>query len=406
MEQILGFAARVESLARRPGAWVVIGLVLALHCANVSSRRMGDFTLYHRAASRLVAGEEIYPLADRHRYLYGPALTFLFVPLAMLPLGLAKVAWYAINVAVTVSAFRLVAELVFDGQRAPPGFFVLLFLASLRFIDNNLGHGQINLLLFWWIVAAYALASRRRFTLAGLALGAAIVTKVFPAILLAGLAVRREWRFAGAATAAVALLLVAPVLWWGSGYPDVVAQWLAALRDQVGHYEMGNKANQSIAAFAYRLFRPHPLGEPVVVLPPLAVAAVAWSIHALFWSALVWTTRRADAEEKRRPHGPGARDLSLYLLYATVATPYSWKYYFVDLILPLGVALRGLWSPERRRAAAVVVLVVVLNLLPGFRLFGKPSALLFQLYSFHFLSAVALFAAIASERPRLHNSES
>jgi hypothetical protein len=157
---------------------------------------------------------------------------------------------------------------------------------------------------------------------------------------------------------------------------------------------MGNKINQSIAAFAYRLSRPHPGGAPVVELPEPAAEAIAMLLHAQFLILLTLLSLRLAASRTKEPAGPNGDELSLYLLYSTVAAPYSWKYYFVNLIFPLGAAAARLWTVERRDFSRGLIAVFVLNLLPGLELLGKRLATLFQLWSFHFLAVVVLFALL------------
>src|SRR6185503_16354605 len=183
---------------------------------------------------RLVAGESIYRLDDPHRYLYAPVLTFLFVPLAPLPAIPAGIVWYAFNVWLMVASLVLAERLVYAGERAPPGFRVLLFLLILRFFDNNLGHGQINLFLLWLILVAYDAAGRGREGRAGFALAGAIFTKFFPLVLLLHLALTRRWKFLLATLAALVILLAAPALWWGDTYGDLLGKWIDVLRDQAG----------------------------------------------------------------------------------------------------------------------------------------------------------------------------
>jgi len=92
-------------------------------------------------------------------------------------------------------------------------------------------------------------------------------------------------------------------------------------------------------------------------------------------------------------------ELSLYLLYSTVAAPYSWKYYFVNLIFPLGAAVPRLWA-GRRDFEIGLWAVFLLNLLAGLELLGRRLSTLFQFWSFHFLAATVLFVLIARERSR------
>ena len=356
---------------------------------------MGDFKVYQRAAKRAVAGEAIYRLEDPHRYLYAPVVTFLFLPLAVLPTVAGRILWFSLNVVLVVSIFRSTAKLLFHEGRAPPGFFALVLLLSLRFIDNNLGHGQLNILLLWLVLRAYVEASRARYGLAGLALAAAIEAKIVPVILLLQIVLRRQWRFAACTVAGLIALTAIPVVWWGSDYPQVLRDWTSVVADQAGHYEMGNKINQSISAFTYRLFRPYPDGRPLVVLEEPFVDALTIAVHAAFLLPLVWLSLRLTGARHQEPAGPKGDELALYLLYSTVAAPYSWKYYFANLVFPFGVAVARLPTGERRFMENGLYVVFVLNLLAGLEILGKRLSTLFQLWSFHFLAVALLFALIS-----------
>ena len=393
--RLIDLAARLEALARSRRIQAVVLLILVAYGVNHVRRGMGDFKVYRQAASRAVAGESMYRLNDPHRYLYAPVVTFLFFPLALLPVLAGKILWFAANVWMRVSIFRSTAVLILPGGRAPPGLHLLVLALSLRFLDNNIGHGQINIFLLWLVLEAYVLAGRGLFTLAGLALAAAIATKIFPGILMLQLVLRRQWRFAFATIAGFALLMAVPLLWWGGSYPQLLRDWVAVVADQAGHYELGNKINQSISAFVYRLFRPYPGGVPLVELPPAVVVAMTLAIHAAFLAPLVRLSLRLGAAPQ--PQGPGGDELALYLLYSTVLSPYSWKYYFVNLVFPLAAAVRRLWMDHRRSFEMGLWAVFFLNLLPGLELVGKRLATVLQFGSFHFLAVVVLFALLARE---------
>ena len=386
----MAVAAAAERRARTPAGLAVLAFALLVYGTIVSARKMGDYDVYHRAASRLVAGETVYELGDPHRYLYAPPFVFLFVPLVPVPILAGKLVWFLVNLALAVRVVRLSFRFARFAGRAPPGALVLLLALTLRFLDNNVAHGQMNLVLLWLVLEAYAAAGRERFGIAGLALAGAILTKLFPAVLLLQLALRRQWRFLLATVVGLAVVLAAPVLWWKHEYPAVLASWSAIVIDQAGHYELGNKINQSISAFAYRAFRPYPYGTPFVELPPAAVHAIVALLHAAFLLPLLRLSRRAARRGGEPPEGRGGAELGAWLLYATVLLPYSWKYYFVDLIPACAVVLRRLWSPRPSPYAWGLGVVFVLNLVAGLRLLGKPVALLFQLWSFHFLAVAVL----------------
>jgi len=395
--RLLEVAARAEALARTRWLRAALVLLITLYAVLHVSRGMGDFKTYQRAAKRAVAGEPIYRLEDPHRYLYAPVVTFLFFPLAVLPTWAGKALWLALNAVLLVSIFRITARLLFRDGRAPPGLQALVLLLSFRFIDNNLGHGQLNIVLLWLVLYAYEETSRSRHALAGLALAAAIAAKIVPAVFFMEILLRRRWQFLAWTIAAFVALMVIPAAWWGAAYPQVFRDWLAVVADQAGHYDMANKINQSISAFVYRLFRPYPEGSPAVVLSEEAVTAVTVLIHAAFIGSLLSiSVRNARAGKVDWVSGD---ELSLYLLYSTVAAPYSWKYYFVNLIFPLGATVTRLWA-GRRDFEIGLWAVFLLNLLAGLELLGRRLSTLFQFWSFHFLAATVLFVLIARERSR------
>jgi alpha-1,2-mannosyltransferase len=393
--RLLTWVARAEALLRLRRVWLVLALLLVVYAARHVTRSMGDFKVYHRAAKRAVSGQTIYRLEDPHRYLYAPIVTFAFFPLAVLPSFAGKILWFLVNIAVIISILQSTAALLFRDGRAPPGFHLLVVLLSFRFIDNNLGHGQLNLVLLWLVLRAYRYASIGKYGLAGLALAAAIAAKIVPVVLLVQVLLRRQWRFALWTALGFAVLMLIPALWWGGAYPQLLRDWVTVLVDQAGHYKMDNKINQSIAAFTYRLFQPYPEGSPLIELSPNAVGAITWLLHGIFLVPLVLLSFRLAALRRPEPQGPNGDELSLYLLYSTVAAPYSWKYYFANLIFPLAGAARRLWGPERDKFAAGLGVVFALNLLAGLELLGKRLSTTFQLWSFHFLAVVVLFVLLA-----------
>ena len=122
-------------------------------------------------------------------------------------------------------------------------------------------------------------------------------------------------------------------------------------------------------------------------------------IHAAFIASLVSLSVRNARGSAGTVNWVSGDELSLYLLYSTVASPYSWKYYFVNLIFPLGAAVTRLWAGRRDFEIGLWV-VFLLNLLAGLELLGKPLSTLFQFWSFHFLAATVLFVLLARERSR------
>ncbi len=388
------WAARGEELARRRPIAIVLALLVVLYGARWAGKKMGDFEVYHRAAKRAVAGETTYRLSDPHRYLYAPIVTFLFFPIAVLPKTLGKVLWLALNFAAVASVLKTSGELVYRGTRAPPGFYVLLFLLTGRFVDNNVGHGQINLLLIWLVLQAYAQADRRHYARAGFALAAAISAKIVPVVFLGQMVLARRFRFAAWTVGAFAVLMTIPVVWWGGDYPAVLRDWVAVVVDQAGHYDVGNKINQSISAFSHRVFA---LGEGE---PSSGAIALTAALHATFLAALAATSLRVARAGAAASPLLRCDELALWLLYSTFAAPYSWKYYYANLAFPFAVALARLWTDRWRRFAIVLGVVLALNTIAGIELPGESAEAMLDACSLHFVGAALLFVLLEREVAR------
>jgi len=394
LDRFLRLAAKIETLLSRGPGLAILVLGLTVHAVALAIRRMGDFELYVEAARRLLAGGTVYSLDDPHRYLYAPLATFLFVPFAWLSEIPAKLGWTALTLAMVAVALRLSKALAVPEGRWFAGATLIVLAIAGRYIDNHLGHAQVNIILFVLVLAAYRLAARGRAVLAGFLLATAIVTKLYPAVLLVQLFFRREWRFLFATVAGSAVVMLAPALWWQEGYDEVVLGWIAVVVDQMGHYELGNKINQSIAAFVYRLFYPHPGGSPLFVLAPTTIAALTVVVHLAFLVPIAVLSARRARQTELPAAGDCADELALYLLYATVAAPYSWKHYYVTLLLPLAALVWRLRADDRRAVAIVLGFTFLASVLPGSGIFGKHGDLFLQLNSTHFLSVVVLFGAL------------
>lgn len=148
-------------------------------------------------------------------YQYPPQ--FLLLPRAALALTwdveVVRVVWFALQASLFVAVAAALA--LFVGGRAGRTALWLLpaVLASFPVL-HNLQFGQMHLPAVAVAVAAVLAVERRRPATGGALLALAILTKVFPAVLLPWLAVRRQWKAlaACAATGAVVSLLALAVL--------------------------------------------------------------------------------------------------------------------------------------------------------------------------------------------------
>lgn len=213
-----------------------------------------------------------------------PWATLLAVPLALFSFETARLVWCL-----------LCALAVWGGwQLARTDLMSCLVTAPIWCIALVLGTHEPVLFL---LIAAALLLLIRAPVIAGACLALCIALKAYPAVLLIGVLLGRQWRCLTAAIVGTAALTLFAELILGFG---VTAQWLGVVAHSTAGY-VDSPHNSSLVRLVYAVF-------PV---RPMAIAAVLAAI-------LIWPQLR-----HRRPEDPIRPMVPVMLL----ASPISWRHY-------------------------------------------------------------------------------
>jgi hypothetical protein len=186
---------------------LVVGVGISQLVLSLGDWHLRDAGAYWDAASRIRAGDPLYPpLADTEAsdvYRYAPWFAYAWVPLTFLPRDAAMVVWSAILVMASAAALLPLAR---DRAWLPVAFFAPILVGITAI-------GNVQPL----IVAALVLGITRRSGPLWIALAASL--KIVPILLAITYVGRGEWRRA-ALTAVLTALLVGPILLFDlSNYP-------------------------------------------------------------------------------------------------------------------------------------------------------------------------------------------
>jgi hypothetical protein len=261
-----------------------------------------------------------------------PFSTLFIWPLTNLPPLKAKRAWLLSQLALLIPIALMLQSLT----HLPSRRIALLTVACLP-LHRNLLYGQFYILLLAMLVAACWTYRRRLSVLAGVLVGLATLTKIFPIIFMLYFLRKQDWRAILAAVVTVGAGVLASISIFGWSlhreYLQVILPW--TLRGEVlPPYTL---ASSSLPALLHRLFvyepqwNPHPWhNEPIVVavlVPIIQAALIAPAI-------LFMRDGKADVSDRK---GDVPLEWSA-LLCATLATSTSpASYNFVLLILPMTV---------------------------------------------------------------------
>jgi len=196
---------------------------------------MADFEVNYKAGERIRSGETLYRTADGHwQFKYLPFSAFLYVPLTLLPLTLAKAVWFGASILATVMLFVISSQLIdIKGKTFfSPAFFAALVLA--RYFLRELQLGQINALITFLLVALIWLLARSKTPAAATAGGAlgglATALKPYALVFFPYFALRKRWPALGLGLAVLSLATFAPALFYGwRGNLIVLGEWRSSL---------------------------------------------------------------------------------------------------------------------------------------------------------------------------------
>jgi hypothetical protein len=341
--------------------WLLVGLFVFFAALNLQYvwKVVQGKSAAVRWEAQLVdfnVGENIWA---KYNYPNPPIMALILKPMTALPPRVGSLVWFYFKVIMAVLAIYWVLSLLGMFERPFPFWGkAIAILLTLRPIEGDLVHGNINLFILFLVVAAlYAYCGRRDF-LAGLLLALSIACKVTPALLLPYFLWKRAWKaLAGSVAGLLLFVWVIPglALGWEKNQEYLHSWWV----NMVVPYAIEGKVttehqNQSLPGVLYRLFTEcasfstYDENNQYVVLERHNLANVdpvvlRWLLKGLmagFALVVMWRCRTPTDE---RPSWQLLAEFSVVLLGMLLFSERTWKHHCVTLLLPFAV-LAYCWS--------------------------------------------------------------
>jgi len=210
----------------------IILLVFMIQMYGKACRENGyDFTSYLLSAETMLHGENPYKTDTPFPYIYPMFLSFILIPLTIIPYWLANLAWYAINVVslfytlkiIIVSLFK--RPLIYWGEHlyVPITFIIILLLGV---IQNNLLNGQVNFLVLLMCALFFKYFESGRYLLASIFLALGIAIKLVPLIILLYIVFRKKLHVALYSIMLAFLFCMLPYILLGGQIFDIYREYL------------------------------------------------------------------------------------------------------------------------------------------------------------------------------------
>jgi hypothetical protein len=300
----------------RKFAGFAVGVAAAVWAAELYIERLNDFvngvgapndlSIFLHAAGKVLHAASPYAYNADKTFAYPPFAAWLVAPLHPLSSSATGFVWTLLSLAMVALALWL---LELRDWRCYALAFVFLFTRS------SIDLGTIEPPLLLAVAAAWRWRDRQLRT--AVAIGTAIVLKLFLWPLAVWLAVTRRLRAAAAAVVfAVALALVS---WAAIGFAGI-GDYPGLLRHLANDE---STSSYSVVALGVRAHMPVVAARVVAVLVTLALLAAAV---------------RVARDERRAARDRDVATLTLTLAAALAASPIVWVHYFLLLLVPLALA--------------------------------------------------------------------
>lgn len=394
------------------GIWAAVVVIAAAFYYPKAADSRSAFVRWQPQVLKFWEGTNIY---DKMYFPNPPIMPITLYPLMTLPPVAAAMSWFLIKAALTSITLLICFDAVrVRGKPLPPFFQTAVLLLALRPILGDLHHGNINLLILFFLAAMFQ-AWRKGFDrLAGLSLALAISFKVTPALFLPYFVYKRSWRTVGWTIAGLFLfLLIVPSAVIGPRFNALcLSTWCQRIVTPflVEGNTSPQEANQSMVGVMTRMLTEIEPGTNrydvqfdlnLAALPPDFVAGLVKVVSLAFIAALAFFCRAKDPDRTNLSY---LGEISLVVLAMLFLSERSWKHHFVTMVFPFTFLMAELFSPRtplRARRGIFAALVASFLLMAstssefgGLFAHGKGHEIA-QGYGMFMWSAFVLFVAVA-----------
>jgi hypothetical protein len=294
---------------------------------------------------------------EKHNYPNPPIMALVLLPFTYLPPLAGSVVFFYAKVLMAILAIHWVCRML-DRPERPFPFWgqALATLLSLRAIQGDLIHGNVNLIILFLTVASLFAFTRRRDISGGLLLALAIACKITPALFVPYFLWKRAWTMAAASLVGLALFLcVVPALFFGwSNNLLYLESWKKVMFEPfvVKGEVWCEHNNQSLPGLAARLLSHQPsftdwvkddegrdVKTPVEYHNLLALdhQTVGWIVKGcigVFGLLVLWKCRTPIQE---RTNWRLLAEFSIVILGMLLFSERTWKHHCVTLLVPFAV---------------------------------------------------------------------
>jgi len=356
---------------------LILSIVFLL---NTAAQRSGDLESYLRAGTRMLDGQPVY-VQELYPYMYPPLLAFLLIPFTFLSLTAAKLLWCGLNLFLLFLAGRLLLKMVDKKGINTVMLCFLTVLSTLRFFIVSSHRGQVNIVVLFLCVAVLYFFREGKDLFAGIALGAAVVIKISPILILLYFIYKRKFKLSAyAAVGGIGFMLLPSLVLGFHGNLDAVSQYGNVVQDIRDH----DKLNQSLHNGLRHLLSPVSITDNTNInILHLEDVQIKYVTYALIGMAALFGAFFFRKRSDRYDEAFGL-EYSLLIILMLLVAPVSRNDHFVTLFIPhffyLHYLLKHNVSAHWKKRLLILVISFACSTLTVDGIVGDSMSNLFESY--------------------------
>jgi hypothetical protein len=335
-----------------------------------------DFSHYYLSSLILRQGLDPYttdltPLGDRlgmqtgeiNRAGYPPTFLLCFEPLTLLAPGTAYWVWFAFNCVAIAAALMLLLHKEDRLDLWTAGFLCALALLYTP-VRENFRYAQSQILILLLLVLTMKRLQRGRDASAGLILSWAILLRIYPAVMLGYLVVRRHWLALKWTVIGLAVGSIVTLALVGRASFDFVGR-VGFITSRRWYDTPGNVSLIAVVSRLFWFSAGENLNPTMDLIRRLAAIAVEVAVLAVTVKATWMSDSRGENFDQRA--------YCLWVVATILLAPTAWFHYLVLLLIPLteisyaasqgDATARSVWTAAASFAivSAVAIALSLLN---------------------------------------------
>lgn len=347
---------------------LLVCLIIALTAIHVQfilkvQRSENTRSAFLRWRAQLEQLDEGVNVWEKYAYPNPPIMAMVLKPFCDLPPAQGAAVWFFLKSLLALVSIVIVWRL-FDALEVPfpPWGKAVAAVLTLRPIEGDLVHGNVNLVILFLVVGVLALYCLRRDGAAGVVLGLAIACKLTPALFVLYFLYKRAWNvLAGTGIGLVVFGLIVPGMWFGwtnnltylrSWHEQMIAPYAA------GEVTSEHK-NQSLPGLLHRLLRDEASVSDYVEDRKVVIQThhfVSWDRDVVqgivaFCMAVLGVLGMAFCRASTAQRHPVLMmaEFGVVVLGMLLFCERTWKHHCVTLLLPFSVLAYAASVPSFRR---------------------------------------------------------